>query len=110
MLKVYDAEHVGDAQQVRDLLEARGIDAHVFGEHTYNALGVNPLAWPAVWIMDDGDFDTAKALVRDYEEELRRAAARSTDTSPRWRCRYCGEWNEDNFAVCWKCGVSLPDQ
>ena len=110
MLKVYEAEQVGDAEQVRLLLETRGIDARVFGEHTYNALGVNPLAWPEVWVMEDGDFDAAKALVRDYEETARRAAALPTDARQRWRCRYCGEWNEETFAMCWKCGESLPDR
>lgn len=110
MLKVYEAEQVSDAEQVRDLLEARGIEARVFGEYTYGAPGVNPLAWPAVWVMEDEDFDAAKALIREYEEAARRAAARDPDASRRWRCRHCGEWNEETFAMCWKCGEPLPDQ
>jgi len=110
MLKIYEAEQVTDAEQVRGMLEARGIDARTFGEYTYNAPGVNPLAWPEVWIMDDGDFDAARALVREYEEIARRAAALPPDASRRWRCRHCGECNEETFALCWKCGAPLPGE
>lgn len=109
MLKVYEAEQVGGAEQVRDMLERRGIEARVFGEYTYGAPGINPLAWPAVWVMDDEDFDAAKSLIREYEEALRRDAAREPDASRRWHCRHCGEWNEETFALCWKCSEPSPD-
>ncbi|HKJ22395.1 MAG TPA: DUF2007 domain-containing protein [Gammaproteobacteria bacterium] len=103
MLKVYEAALVYDAEQVRDLLLRRGIDAYVFGEHTYNVLGVNPLAWPQVWVAEDEDFERAKALIGDYEK-AQRAMAASAAAGKRWRCRACGETNEGTFDVCWSCG------
>lgn len=102
MLKVYEAERVTDAEQIRDLLERCGIAAFVFGEHTYNALGINPLAWPQVWVAEDEDYDRAKALVHEYE--LAQRAASSPSASGQWRCNRCGELNEGTFAVCWHCG------
>jgi len=103
MLKVYEAALVADAEQVRDLLERRGIDAYVFGEHTYSVLGVNPLAWPQVWVAEDRDFEPAKALVNDYEQ-ARRDLAASAAAGEQWRCAACGETNEATFDVCWSCG------
>ena len=99
MRKVYEAEHVIANEQVCDVLERRGIAAHVFGAHTFNAPGINPLAWPAVWVEEDGDYDAARTLVEAYEQGRRAAAGAS-----RWRCRGCGELNEGSFAACWKCG------
>lgn len=103
MRKVYEAALVSDAEQVRDLLQRRGIDAHVFGEHTYSVLGVNPLAWPQVWVAEDGDFERAKVLVSDYER-TQRALAASAAPGDRWCCRACGETNEGTFEICWSCG------
>jgi hypothetical protein len=105
MLKVYEAELVIDAEEVRALLEARGIEAFVFGEHTYNSPGVNPLAWPAVWVQNDDDYDTAKALVNEFERNLRHPPPSGRP----WRCRHCGETNEPTFALCWNCGAHGPD-
>lgn len=109
MLKVYEAEQVSDAEQVRDLLEERGIAAFVFGEHTYNAPGVNPLAWPAVWIAEDHDYERAKALIRDFEDTRQKLASLWQRNAPRWRYRKCGEWNEATFALCWNCGAEAPE-
>lgn len=100
MLKVYEAEQVIDAELVCRMLERRGIAAFVFGEHTFNAPGVNPFAWPEVWVAEDGDYAAARVLVHDYE-----CSRRSEEPGAyRWYCRSCGEMNEGSFAVCWCCG------
>lgn len=26
----------------------------------------------------------------------------------RWRCEYCGSWNEDCYSSCGHCGASMP--
>ena len=107
MRKVYEAAQVFEAEEVRLLLEEHAITAFVFGEHTYSSPGVNPLAWPSVWIDEDEDFERAKALVGEYEAQKRqRDNELHNGTADTWRCRRCGETNEGTFAVCWNCGTA----
>ncbi len=96
MKRIYEAADVVEAESVAAALKSRGIDAFVVGAHTYDTPGVNPLAFPAVWIADDGDEGAARLAL---------AALRTTDKGAPWRCRVCGEAHEGQFAACWKCGA-----
>lgn len=96
MKRIYEAADVIEAEAVVAALKSRGIEAFVVGAHTYDTPGVNPLAFPAVWIANDEDEVAARWALTGL-----RAA---TKDAP-WRCRSCGETHEGQFAVCWKCGA-----
>jgi rubrerythrin len=96
MKRIYEAADVVEAEAVAAALKARRIDAFVVGAHTYSTPGVNPLAFPAVWIADDEDEGPARLAL---------AALRAAEKGEPWRCRSCGEAHEGQFASCWKCGA-----
>ncbi len=96
MKRIYEAADVVEAEAVAMALKSRSIDAFVVGAHTYTTPGVNPLAFPAVWIADDEDEVAARLAL---------AALRAVDKGEPWRCSRCGEAHEGQFAACWKCGA-----
>lgn len=98
MRKIYSAATLPDAHLVRGLLAREGIDARVFNENAQSLMGEIPihLAWPEVWIVDEGDADRARAIIRGIE--------RSPDSTRTTFCPHCGEGNPGNFQVCWNCG------
>ena len=53
--------------------------------------------WPRLYV-DDQDFERAQQIV---QAEL---DSRPTD-APSWTCPQCGEENEGQFVICWKCGA-----
>jgi rubrerythrin len=96
MKRIYEAADVIEAEAVAAVLKGRGIDAFVVGAHTYDTPGVNPLAFPAVWIADEEDEGAARLAL---------AGLRAADKGAPWRCPACGEAHEGQFAACWKCGA-----
>jgi hypothetical protein len=104
MKRLTETDDVRQAEEVQQLLQAQGIEAFVFGTETFSTPGVNPLAYPSVWIADEADFDRAQTLVRRYEEERRKARP----IRGRWQCARCGERHEAQFHACWRCGTPRP--
>ena len=98
MLKIYSAQTLPDAHLVRGLLAQAGIDARVFNENAQSVMGEIPfhLAWPEVWIMDEGDAKQAQDLILQIE--------RPQDRSGPTFCPHCHEENPANFHTCWNCG------
>lgn len=110
MLKVYDAHDVVEAERIKSLLEQKGITAFVFGEHTFNLFGVNPLAFPSIWIDDDEQFNAAKRHISAYEKQAKQNQGdESGEILTPWRCPKCHEINEASFDYCWFCGESQPE-
>ena len=70
MIKVFVAQHLVEARQVRAMLEAEGIPAEIRGEQLFGVLDaaarVIPGLLPSVWIQDDGQLYQAKALVNRF--------------------------------------------
>jgi len=71
MQKVFVANDPIEANFVKDLLIRGGVDAQVQGEHLF---GLRPrigfadsTLYPSVWIIDDSQLETARALIDDYE-------------------------------------------
>lgn len=57
-----------EAQDVRDILN----DHHIpWFETTAGRFGAS---FPAIWLRDDGDWDRAKALLDDYQDQRRTSA------------------------------------
>ena len=104
MKRVYTAKHPADAHMLKDLLIQNGIQAVVRGEDLFGARGEAPLTidtLPHVWVLDEADFDKARAIVHDYEKP-------AAGDVPSWRCTQCGEEVEGQFGACWNCGSAAP--
>ena len=71
MQKVFVANDPIEANFVKDLLIRGGVEAEIQGEHLF---GLRPhigfadeTLYPSVWIVEDTQFSTARALIDDYE-------------------------------------------
>jgi hypothetical protein len=89
------------AQLASDTLESAGIPNHIFNANAVGALGEVPFthAFPEIWVADDAQADSARALL----------AADSAATRREHACPRCGEINPGNFLSCWQCGGALAE-
>lgn len=66
-----------------------------------NASGNNPCvapdSYPSVYVVNDEDYEKARALL----EEAQKTPASIKES---WKCTACGETVPGNFDVCWQCG------
>lgn len=101
MLRLYTAANLPDAHMLRQLLAQAGIEAHVFNENAQSGMGEIPFthAWPEVWLVEPGDEQQAREVVRIFE----RPPVSSADVF----CAACHERNPGNFELCWSCGAAL---
>jgi len=109
MKQVYVATDPIDAELVKGLLAAAGIEATVQGGAVFALRGEVPITTdtlPTVWVLDDGDLDRASSIVDD--DRRRRAAGASGAGS--WKCAACAETLEAQFTHCWKCGLGRAGQ
>ena len=71
MQKVFTARDLIEATFVRDLLRRGGVAAEVQGEALFGLrphIGfADPTLYPSVWIIEDAQLKTARALIDDYE-------------------------------------------
>ncbi|MHA7878879.1 MAG: putative signal transducing protein [Saccharospirillum sp.] len=103
MILVYTHPNHFAVNQVKSLLEARGIRCQMRNEFAVGGLGeIAPIdAWPELWLEQDDDYQTAQAIIdRD---------ARAADGDD-WFCGHCGERNAASFEVCWACHRERPGQ
>lgn len=102
MKLVYTSANSLLVAHVRNLIEAEGIGCRMRNEFLAGAAGELPPTecWPEVWV-EEADAVRAEAVV---------AAAMSADVDagPPWRCAECGEENEGQFGLCWRCGALRP--
>ena len=100
MHRVYSAATLADAHLIAALLRHEGIDTRVFNENAQGGLGEIPFmhAWPEVWVLEEGDVEKARELIRTLEK---------TDTRSQLACPACGEANPANFQLCWNCGGQI---
>ncbi|NOT28326.1 MAG: DUF2007 domain-containing protein [Acidobacteria bacterium] len=105
MTQVFVAQHPTEAHLVQGLLEANGIAAEVHGESLFGARGeapVTPDTLPSVWVLDDDQASSARAVLAAYESR------EDTSHGVAWVCPACGEQIESQFTECWKCGADRP--
>lgn len=102
MKRVYTAKHAWDAQMVRDILAANGIDAIVRQANT----GLHHLERGSVHLLNEEDEAVAAELIRQFDAGLGERQDENQVVWP-WRCRY-GEDVEPQFNACWKCGQDRP--
>ena len=102
MKKLTTSESMVMIHHWKNILESEGIACELRNEHLGSIMGEVPFmeVWPQLWIVNDLDFDRA--------EQLLSADAQAESPTEAWKCRYCGEQNEGQFAACWNC--SKPTQ
>ena len=102
MKKLTSAESLITINHYRNLLAAEGIPTEVRNQHLGSVMGEIPFfeTWPQLWVVNDLDFDRALQLIESADAE--------SPTAP-WKCGNCGEQNEGQFSVCWKCGTAADD-
>ena len=103
MRKLYVAHDLIEAQLIRSILQARGIDAVVGNEALQAGVGELPMVetWPEVWIRESRDWDDAVEVLRTYEQR---------EVGSDWICSHCQEINPGTFDVCWACVQPLTDE
>jgi hypothetical protein len=100
MRRIYSAATLPDAHLVLALLAQAGISAKVFNENAQGGVGEIPFthAWPEVWIENERDAERAREVIRQFERG---------GSNRQVACGNCGEFNPENFEICWKCGVAI---
>jgi hypothetical protein len=83
-----------------DMLSAAGVAASVQRLWASSIAGELPpdQALPEIWISDAAQFDTARALLAEWQHLPQR----------RWACPTCGEIVEGPFEQCWNCCGDRP--
>jgi hypothetical protein len=99
MRKVHSAPHPFELENLRHVLDIEGIASEVRTPFLGAARGDIPATecWSELWVFDDADAERALAVIRAAGEPSDPGAAP-------WRCRGCGEENEEQFDACWRCG------
>jgi hypothetical protein len=105
MKRVWSGTTLHDTAHLKNLVEQAGIECFIKHRHLGSAMGDLPFldCSPELWVVKDAQAVGATAVIR---EALR------PDSGPpaaRWRCAHCGEDNEAQFAVCWRCGAAAPE-
>ena len=99
MLKLYEAADRIEAQVLQDYLRDAGVETAILGDYLAGAAGELPAnIYPEVWILDAGDMEKARDLVREFTK-----GAAPREQNGDWRCLTCGETVEAGFEICWNC-------
>lgn len=98
MKKVTSVDSLITISHFKNILISEGIPAFLKNEHLGSIIGEMPFqeVWPELWVEKDLDYDRALQLIDA-------ATIESECPATAWRCRYCGEENEGQFAACWSC-------
>ena len=101
MKAVYSSPHLFWVVYYKDILQSNGIECFIKNEYLSGGAGELPPneCWPRLYV-DDTDFERAEQIV---QTEMNKKVV---DESP-WICEQCGEENEGQFVICWKCGASI---
>ena len=100
MIKVYSSPVGAAVHNVKNVLEAGGIECTIRGESLAAGAGEIPLVecWAELWIVDDSRIDEANSIIS--------AAAQPAGES--WTCPACQESVEAQFEQCWNCQAHRP--
>lgn len=96
MKLVYSNENYLLVNNVRNLIEAQGIETFIKNEFAQSAVGEISAfdSWPEVWVVNDSDLERAQNIV---------AKSLGTCGTADWICNNCLEINAPSFEICWNC-------
>jgi hypothetical protein len=96
MKMIYTNENQFLANNAKNIVECSGIATFLKNEFAQGAVGEIAAfdTWPEVWVIDDNDYEKAKAIIASSESASRRE---------NWICNHCFEENDSSFEICWQC-------
>ncbi len=96
MKLVYSNESHFLVSNIKNLIEAQGINTFIKNEFAQGAVGEISAfdSWPEVWVIDDVDFDRAEEIVK---------SSQTSNNAADWICKNCSEKNDPSFEICWNC-------
>jgi hypothetical protein len=99
MKKVFSTDDRLLAGHIHSVLEAQNIGCWIKNLNLSGAIGELPPTecWPEIWIHDDDDYPLATKIIQDINSP-------ATGENKSWTCQ-CGEINEVQFQICWRCGA-----
>lgn len=98
MVLVYTHVNPMMTQYAAEMLQQQGIAVELRNEFVISVAGTGAPcdAWPEVWVAD---------VDQQLAEDLLAALTTEVVGEP-WSCPDCGEMNEANFDICWRCHSS----
>lgn len=98
LLSHLDYTRVGHFQAI---LEDAGIRCFIKNANASAVMGEVPYleVWPELWVVNDEEFEPAKAVLSEYETALQ-------SPIPAWRCPACDSPVDRGFGECWNCGAA----
>ena len=96
MRKVFTHENRLIVFHMRNLLQEQGIASQLRNEFAGGGVGdLSPFeTWPELWVGDE-DFNQASSIIEMNDSGDSRGG--------RWVCPKCGEVNDRQFRLCWRC-------
>ncbi|TEW54851.1 DUF2007 domain-containing protein [Psychromonas sp. RZ22] len=96
MKMIYTNENIFITNNLKNILEAQGINTFIKNEFSQGAIGGVSVfdAWPEVWVFDNADFERAQVIANSLQ---------SSKGDIDWVCEHCSEHNESVFEICWNC-------
>jgi len=99
----YRAANALEAHLIKHVLEARDIPAEIVGEGLAGAIGELPVDVLQVEVRTLPEFaDQARSVIENYQRD------EPESEGPPWQCPFCGEENDPNFEICWRCEKERP--
>lgn len=97
--RVFICKNIAQAGMLKGLLEGNGIACEIRGEYLSMATGELPFVecYPELWVWEDEDFKRAKEILAEWD-------SKEVSEHGNWICKECGEENEGQFSLCWRCG------
>jgi hypothetical protein len=102
--RVASHESLAYLGHLRNVLEQADIACLIKNEQLSGGLGEIPFleCLPELWIVRDEQVPRAEQLLAELKN--------ADTTGPAWTCTACGELNEPQFGVCWRCGSADGDE
>ncbi|WP_413284684.1 DUF2007 domain-containing protein [Vibrio sp. MA40-2] len=97
-MKIFSASNPTEAHIICGLMKQQNIHTEVRDEGLFSLKGELPLTNdtdPYVWLFELDKLDQARTLINEYENQQHDLAD--------WLCEVCGEQNEGQFGLCWRC-------
>lgn len=103
MKLIFSSPNLVEVSELKDMLDAAGIDCYIANEAAAKLTGGIPMSetMPELWIEDDARLEEAMQIKQSWQSP-------PPVNAPPWTCPKCGETIEPQFTSCWKCGTAKP--
>jgi hypothetical protein len=100
MKKVFTHENRMIVYNMKNMLEAEGIETVIKNEYSGGGVGDLPAfdIWPELWIRKEAQLAQAESILQSVVSPV---------VADDWFCGGCREKNDAAFGICWNCGQSV---